>query len=61
MNSINANAAAAATLKAYRYRGFAVAGPGIAHPTPAAVGWTNGRPREAYGFVVLSVNVSVLL
>ena len=34
VNAINANAAAAAVLKAYRYRGFAVAGTGIAQATP---------------------------
>ena len=34
MNAINANPAAAAVLKAYRYRGFAIAGTGIAQATP---------------------------
>jgi Zinc carboxypeptidase/Chitobiase/beta-hexosaminidase C-terminal domain len=34
VNAINANAAAAAMLKSYRYRGFAVAGTGIAQATP---------------------------
>jgi hypothetical protein len=34
VGAINANAAAAAKLKAYRYRGFAIAGTGIAQATP---------------------------
>jgi hypothetical protein len=34
VNAINAHAGAAAKLKAYRYRGFAVAGTGIAQATP---------------------------
>ena len=34
VNAINAHPAAAAVLKAYRYRGFAVAGTGIAQATP---------------------------
>ena len=34
VNAINANPGAAAVLKAYRYRGFAVAGTGIAQATP---------------------------
>ena len=51
VNAINANTEAAAKLKAYRYRGFAVAGTGIAQATPRSLlsDWLNAPAHVSAG------------